>query len=76
MTHHKLGHKTEAKQWYDKAVEWTNKVLDKNRTDQEPVVWNRRLTLELLQKETAAMLNAPVEAPTPNTERKKLKADG
>ena len=56
MTHHKLGQQAEAKQWFDKAVAWTEKVLDENRKDHKPVSWNRRLTLKLLRSEAAEML--------------------
>ncbi len=65
MTHRKLGHSAEAKQWFGKAVEWTERVLDENREYHKPVVWNRRLTLELFHKEAAQLLGIPAVAPQP-----------
>ena len=71
MCHHKLGQPAEAKQWFDKAAEWTNKVLDESRKDYKPVSWNRKLTLELLRAETKTLLGVtdaddPPKPPSPD----------
>jgi tetratricopeptide (TPR) repeat protein/serine/threonine protein kinase len=49
MSHWQLGHKEEARQWYDKAIEW----LAKKKTADE----------ELLRAEAAALLGNAAEAP-------------
>ena len=65
MTHHKLGHQAEAKQWFDKAVECTDNVLDENSA----VRWNRRLTLELLRSEAEDLLGIPAVALKPEEKK-------
>jgi serine/threonine protein kinase len=69
MTHHRLGHATEARQWLDKAIQATDQALDlsaksaasapRDATDPAggiPPAWNRRLTLELLRREAVELL--------------------
>ncbi|MGQ0636155.1 MAG: tetratricopeptide repeat protein [Planctomycetaceae bacterium] len=57
MTCFKLGQLDEARRWYDKAVDSTEQILgDGKATGAEPGGWNRRLTLELLRDEAAALL--------------------
>ena len=56
MTHQRLGHQDEARQWYEKAAAWTSEVLapaSEDSTAKPSVAWNRRLTLELLQIEVS-----------------------
>ena len=62
MANHQLGHADVAAKWYDKAAAETAKLLNK---EGEPLPWNRRLTLQLLQAETTALLGKaqPVESP-------------
>jgi tetratricopeptide (TPR) repeat protein len=62
MTCVKLGQVDEARRWYDKAAEATEKVLgDGKGTGAEPVAWNRRATLELLHSEATALLGRNAE---------------
>jgi tetratricopeptide (TPR) repeat protein len=57
MTCFRMGKADEARQWYDKAVAETTKLLTDNGTiGTEPVPWNRRLMLELLRAEASLML--------------------
>jgi superkiller protein 3 len=60
LTHHSLEHAETAKDYLAKA---------NARTDQElahkdnPPVWNRRVTLELLRKEAEALIGKPADSP-------------
>lgn len=59
MTHHRLNHPDEAKQWFDKATESTKKWLDPSpSTTILSLPWNQKLTLELLQAEAASLLRS------------------
>jgi tetratricopeptide (TPR) repeat protein/roadblock/LC7 domain-containing protein len=65
MTHHRLGHADEAKKWFDKAREETEKALKEHDTGAATLAWNRRLTLNLLRNEAEALLGmkpAPAES--------------
>ena len=53
MTHHGLGNDAEAQKWLDKAIQ-SNATLNANA--KEPVTWDNRLTLELLDREAKALL--------------------
>jgi hypothetical protein len=55
MTHHRLGHRDEARHWFDQAAQATKKMLAHSDAG-EPVAWIRRLTLELLHAEAKALL--------------------
>jgi tetratricopeptide (TPR) repeat protein len=85
MTHHRLGNADEAKQWFDKARDATDKALNELDAGTVKLPWNRRLTLNLLRgeaetllgikstpAETAAVIPANDEAPV---EAKKPKDD-
>jgi serine/threonine protein kinase/Flp pilus assembly protein TadD len=63
LTHHKLGHPEDARRWYDQATESTRKLLASESAAGSPVAWNRRLTLELLKAESAALLGNTMEPP-------------
>jgi tetratricopeptide (TPR) repeat protein len=66
MTHFKLGHDAEARQWFDRAEAESKRMLADGKTESgEPLPWNRRLTLELLWKEARALLGEPGQAPAP-----------
>jgi tetratricopeptide (TPR) repeat protein len=66
MTHHKLRHETEARQWFDRAEAETNRMLGDGKTERgQPLAWNRRLTLELLRAEARALLGEPGQPPAP-----------
>ena len=50
MAHHQLGNSDEAKSWFDKAVERSEEEL------RDTPAWNRRLTLQLLRKESESLI--------------------
>jgi hypothetical protein len=54
MAHHRLGHVREGRGWLGKAVERMNR---ETRNDTLP--WNRRVTLQLLRLEAAALVTGP-----------------
>lgn len=56
MAHHGMGDTDEANQWFDRAAEWTNKVIAEHDHGQFRLPWNRRLTLRLLHQEAGALL--------------------
>ena len=54
MTHHRLGQHEDAQEWLAQATEFTAKTRTEPQTDRG--LWNRRLTLELLDAEAKALL--------------------
>ncbi|MCU0982731.1 MAG: tetratricopeptide repeat protein, partial [Pirellulaceae bacterium] len=57
MAHHRLGHRAEAKDYLDKAVEWMDKETQEPPENTAPgIPWNRRFTLKLLSDEARALL--------------------
>jgi hypothetical protein len=59
LTHWRLGHGAQAKEWHDKAVHW----IDHEMKRQEFAVgnqsyWTRRLGLELLRRESEELMRA------------------
>lgn len=54
MAHHALGNIQEASQWLRKADEWTDKELNDS---EDPVAWNRELTLKMLREEAQALVD-------------------
>ena len=57
MAHHHLGHRSEAQQWLDKAIEAMHKeTSDDDQDGRTQVPWTRRLTLKLLRDEAQALL--------------------
>jgi tetratricopeptide (TPR) repeat protein len=76
MTHHRLGHAPQARQWLDKAIQATDRALDPSATPAGgpprgasdpaggiPPAWNRRLTLELLRREAVGLLKVETAEP-------------
>jgi tetratricopeptide (TPR) repeat protein len=76
MTHHRLGHAAEARQWLDKALQATERALAASGKPTAgrapdateaaggiPPAWNRRLTLELLRREAVELLKTPAKDP-------------
>ena len=60
MAHHSRGNAAEARQWFDKANAYIEKVLAEDRPGTSgSLPWNRRLTLKLLRDEAAALLKTP-----------------
>lgn len=56
MTNHQLGQDSEAHAWFDKATTFTKVDFGSDSVGSKSLKWYRRLTLELLQSEAAAML--------------------
>jgi len=56
MAHHQLGHEGEAQKWFDKANDWTDKVIREDEEGTAALAWNRRVTLNLLREETEALI--------------------
>ena len=54
IAHSQLGQTDVARQWYDKAKSWVAEALaEQERSGQPKWPWNRRLTIELLEREAA-----------------------
>jgi tetratricopeptide (TPR) repeat protein len=75
MTHHRLGHAQEARQWLDKALQATDVALSpspqaatgraREATDPAggiPPNWNRTLTLQLFRREALETLNIETDS--------------
>ena len=78
MTHYRLGNVDEVRNWYDKAAAWTREVLARESEDgkpKPPVEWNRRLTLELLQKEASELLAKTAEPTAAVSKNAEVDAD-
>jgi tetratricopeptide (TPR) repeat protein len=59
MAHHRLGHYDEARDWFDKAIERTEKMTRAHHDDVGgTMLWNQRLTAELLRLEAVKLLSA------------------
>jgi WD40 repeat protein/serine/threonine protein kinase/tetratricopeptide (TPR) repeat protein len=57
MAHQRRGQDEEAKKWFNKAVEYTDLVLaEEKRPGGDSLLWNRRLTLQLLRAEAEELL--------------------
>ncbi len=59
MAHQRLGHQEEARKWFDKAIERTEKKAREHHDDPGgTMLWNQRLTAELLRLEAAELFGA------------------
>ena len=59
IAHSQLGQTDAARQWYDKAKSWVAEALaEQERSGQPKWLWNRRLTIELLEREAAMRYTA------------------
>jgi hypothetical protein len=57
MSHHRLGHSAEAREWLDKAVKWIEQAERTKKTpDDKPVTWTQKLELQLLRKEAESLI--------------------
>jgi WD40 repeat protein/serine/threonine protein kinase/Flp pilus assembly protein TadD len=58
MTNGRLGHVEEATKWHDKAAQWIDQEMQKTKQPAAAnlLPWNRRLTLQLLRRETEELL--------------------
>jgi tetratricopeptide (TPR) repeat protein len=66
MTYHRLGHRDEARSWFDKAAQATEEMLREDRTEfGTSLPWDRRLKLQLFRAEVAALLGEAELAPPP-----------
>jgi tetratricopeptide (TPR) repeat protein/Tol biopolymer transport system component len=54
MAHQRLGHKTEARKWLNRAVDH----IDEELREVAAVPWNRRVTFELLREEAEKLLQS------------------
>jgi WD40 repeat protein/serine/threonine protein kinase/predicted Zn-dependent protease len=62
MTHQRLGHAIEARQWLDRALKWMEMEVQ-NPGNKAVVVWNRRLTLQLLRREAQLLITGKADYP-------------
>jgi tetratricopeptide (TPR) repeat protein len=71
MTHHRLGHTDEAKDWLNKARDATEKAFNEHDAGTVVLPWNRRLTLTLLRREAEGLLGFNETSPreTKNEDR-------
>jgi hypothetical protein len=56
LTHERLGHAEQARQWLDKAVREIEPPPAERAKDPAPT-WNRKLTLQLLRGEAEALID-------------------
>jgi hypothetical protein len=56
MTHKRLGHDDEAKQWLTRAVRTMDNPATEKREDPTARTWNRRLTHQLLRREAESLV--------------------
>ena len=62
MAHHRLGNAEAALSWFTKATEAAQTELGTHEnTSGQTMSWNRRLTLELLNKEAAQLLGVDAQ---------------
>ena len=68
MTHHRLGHHKAAREYFDKAVQWTDNVVQKQSLSAgTSVSWRRRLRFKVLREEAQALLNVSESSEQPET---------
>ena len=58
MAHQAAGERGQARQWLDKANEWTDKALAEHADGTATLPWNRKLTLELFRREAESMIES------------------
>jgi tetratricopeptide (TPR) repeat protein/serine/threonine protein kinase len=56
MAHHRLDHAEHARQYLDKAADWTKEVKQKEAEGNHLVAWFERITVEHLHREAEALL--------------------
>ena len=68
MTHHRLGHHKAAREYFDKAVQWTDNVVQKQSlSGGTSVSWRGRLRFKVLREEAQALLNVSESSEQPET---------
>jgi tetratricopeptide (TPR) repeat protein len=82
MAHQKAGNEEQAREYLKKANQWTDEVLANNvhppawtRKMTSELLWNRRVTLELLRKEAEALLGTDVEESAEGDQEPEPKSD-
>src|SRR5262249_15407287 len=60
MTHHKLGHTEQARQWLGKAIEKIDSIMKQSSPS---LKWNRKLTLQLLRHEAETLIHGKATGP-------------
>jgi eukaryotic-like serine/threonine-protein kinase len=55
MAHQRAGHREESKKWLNKACEEMNNALKAHEAGTAKLLWNRRLTLEILRREAESV---------------------
>jgi len=65
MAHARLGHTTEAREWFQRASALDPLTTPANTNAPSRVPWNRRLTLELLRQEAESFLKPETLATAP-----------
>jgi tetratricopeptide (TPR) repeat protein len=75
MAHHRLGHREEARKWFDTMVEQMEATMEEQRSHKVYFYWNTRKTMELLRPEAAQLLGI-TETPSPeDTKRSRSLAE-
>ena len=71
MSHHRLGHRSEAEEWLDKAVRWTaDEIPELDQDLRAPVSWETGVMLNLLRDEARALLALPEAIGQPEADGK------
>ena len=75
MTHHRLGHREEAKKWFDTMEQQMATLTEERRTGKVYFIWNVLVTMNLLRPETADLLGT-TDTPSPeDTNRSRSPAE-
>jgi tetratricopeptide (TPR) repeat protein len=64
MAHHQLGHEKEAREWLDKAIQWTDSALQRPLDTIAvftPLSWEEKLELQILRREAETQLHSAKE---------------
>ena len=57
LAQHGLNHQDESRQWFERAIQWKKQSLQhESQDDAATIPWNRRVTPELLEKETRSLI--------------------
>ena len=64
MAHYRLGHREEARTWFDKMVRQTESAMEGQWTGKVSFYWNDRVEIKLLRPEAARLLGIS-ETPSP-----------
>ena len=56
MAHHRMGHRDEARKWFDRMVEQTEAAMEADRSGKVNIYWNNQADMKLLRPEAAHLL--------------------